>query len=311
MEERLEKDIKQLFEEYITECRVARGLRPKTITGYEATFNHFSAIMSEVVYVESLTREVMIEFFKRIKTRTRIIGKNTPKVGLEDSTIKTYGNKLNAFFVWLIQKNLINKNPLNDIKLKYPEYNDQRALGEDEVNKIVSAVSSHSTDSFMLKRDMAMLYLLLFCGLRSGELISIRMEDIDIGRKVLNVRAETSKSKRSRTMPIHQTLLLYLQEYIEERKKFNYKTEHLIASSTQNKDLTEYGLKHWVNRLIKLSGVKFHLHRFRHTYACNLHKKGVPIVVIRDLMGHKSIKMTEVYLRSLQCEDYREYVNML
>ena len=308
----MDKNLKQLFEEYITECRVARGLRPQTITGYDAVFSHFSAMMPEVIFVGSLTREAMIKFFERIKDRKRMVGKDTiPTVGLKDSTIKTYGNKLNAFFVWLIQKDIMVKNPLDNIKLKFPQYNDPRALKEEDVDKIISAVSSHSTDPFMLKRDMMMLYVLLFCGLRAGEFIALRMEDIDMNRKVLTVRAETSKSKRSRTMPIHPTLLIYLQEYIEERNKFDYKTEYLIVSSTQDKGLTCHGLKHWVKRLIELSGVRLHLHRFRHTYACNLHKKVVPIVAIRDLMGHRSAKMTEVYLRSMQCEDFRKYVNML
>jgi len=309
----MKKDIKQLFEKYIDECINSRGLRPETIKGYKAVFDHFSTMMSEVVEVESLTAETMNLFFKRIRTRKRIVGKDTEKIGLEDSTIKTYGNKLNAFFVWLIKRGFMTKNPLDTIQLKFPQYNDQRALKPEEVHKIISAVSLNPKDSLMLKRDTMMLYLLLLCGLRSGEFISLRLDDFDMqkGKEILTVRAETSKSKRSRNIPIHPTLLVYLREYIEERDKHGYKTEYLIVSSAQDKGLSRHGLKHWVKRLNQLSGVKFHLHRFRHTFACNCAKANMSIIKIRDLMGHRSVKMTEVYLRSLGCEDCRDDIKRM
>ena len=304
-------NLAEIFTEYITECRFARGLRPQTITGYEAVFDHFLTMMPEVTTLESLTREKMIEFFKRIKTRTRIVGRDTPKVGLEDSTIKTYGNKLNAFFVWLTQRELIVRNPLDGIKLKYPEYNDQRALKTPEVHKIISAIILHPVNPLILKRDIMMIDLLFFCGLRSGEFIGLKVIDLDMVKEQLTVRAETSKSKRSRTMPMNKTLVIHIQEYIAERNRRNYRTEDLIVSSTEDKGLSVHGLKHWVKRLVKLSGVKFHLHRFRHSFACNLATTNMGMIKIRDLMGHRSLKMTEVYLRSMEMEDARADINKL
>lgn len=268
-------------------------------------------MMPEIFTVDLLTREVLVEFFKRIKTRTRIVGRDTEKVGLLDSTIKTYSNKLNAFFVWLVQKELMIRNPLDGIKLKNPEYNDQRALKSEEIHKIISAIALHPNNSLILKRDMFMTHALLFCGLRKGELIGLQGRDIDIDKRTITVRAETSKSKRSRTISIHPTLLFHLKDYIQERNRLRYRTEYLIVSNNEDKGLSVHGLKHWVNKLVKLSGVKFHLHRFRHAFACNLAKNNTSILKIRDLMGHKNLKMTEVYLRSIVTEDLREDINKL
>ena len=307
----MEKTLQELFTDYIAECRFARGLRPQTITGYEATFDHFSTMMPEVVAIGSLTRDIMIEFFKRIKTRTRIVGRDTPKVGLKDSTVKTYGNKLNAFFVWLIQKELVVRNPLVGIKLKYPEYNDKRALKTEEIHKIIAAITLNPESPLMLKRDMMMVHLLLFLGLRKGEFISLREEDVDMKVKLVTTRAETSKSKRSRSIAIHPTLLFHIQEYLKEKNRLGYTTESLIVSTNEDKGLSVHGLKHWVEKLNKLSGVKFHLHQFRHSFACNLAKTNMSIIKIRDLMGHKSIKMTETYLRSMTAEDTREDINKM
>jgi integrase len=71
------------------------------------------------------------------------------------------------------------------------------------------------------------------------------------------------------------------------------------------------GLKHWVKRISQLSGVKFHIHRFRHTFATNLAMQDVGAIKIQKLMGHTDIKMTQTYLRSVSTEEMSEDINKL
>ena len=305
------KTLQQLFVEYISECQHSKKLRPETIKSYKIVFDHFSTMMPEVTTPESLTREMLNEFFKRISTRERIVGRDTVKTGLEDSTIKTYGTKLSTFFTWLIQQRIITENPLQYIKLRHPQYNDKRALEDEEVRKIYSAIVLHSQNSLMLKRDTAMVSLLFFCGLRLGEFISLQVMDVDMAKRMLTVKSETSKSKRTRYIPIHPTALLHLREYLKERNIHGYRTADLIISTLEDKGLSRAGLKHWVQRLIKLSGVKFHLHRFRHCFATNLARNDVQTVKISKLMGHTDIRMTMAYLRSIDAGDLQDDINKL
>lgn len=305
------RNLQELFNEYINECEYSKGLRPATIRGYKIVFDHFSTMMPEVTITESLTREMLNEFFKRISTRERIVGRDTKKIGLEDSTVKTYGTKLSTFFTWLIQQKIITENPLEYIKLRHPQYKDKRALEDEEVRKIYAAIVLHPKDPLMLKRDTAMVSVLLFCGLRLGEFISLQVIDVDVEKTLLTVRSETSKSKRTRYVPIHPTALLHLKEYIKERNINGYRTADLFVSYNEDKGLSRAGLKHWVQRLITLSGVKFHLHRFRHCFATNLAKKNVHLVKISKLMGHTDIRMTMVYLRSIDTEDMQADINKL
>lgn len=308
----MKKDLSEKFNEFISECTYSRRLRPETIKSYVTVFNHFCSTMPEIDSVDLLTTPILHEFFKRIQTRKRLVGKDTYKVGLQDSTLKTYGHKLNAFFMWLIQRKLILENPLEHIKLRNPDYVDQRALKNDDVQRFYSAVILNSGgNSLIERRDTVMLSILFFCGLRKGEFIALKVTDIDFRKRLLTVRAETSKSKRIRFIPIHPTLFYHLEEYIKERNKYGYKTQYLIVSNNQDKGLSVFGLKHWTESLIKKSGVKFHLHRFRHSFACNLAKNGVHIVKIQKLMGHADIKMTQTYLRSISFEDTREDINSL
>jgi integrase len=156
-----------------------------------------------------------------------------------------------------------------------------------------------------------MISLLVFCGLRKGEFISLQVRDIDMDKGMLTIRGETSKSKRTRYLPMHRTLMMHLQEYIRERNKYSYKTEYLIVSSTGDNRLTVHGLKHWIQRLIHASGVRFHLHRFRHAFACTLANKNVGLIKIQKLMGHTDPKMTAMYLRSITTEDLRADIDKL
>jgi len=307
----MKKDLKQFYEEYIGEKEYSSGLRLQTLKSYKEVFKHFTTTMYEVKTVEDLTTEMMNLFFKRIKTRTRIVGINTPKVGLAHSTIKTYANKLNAFFEWLVIRHNLKQNPLKTIKIPYPEYTDSRALSKEDIQKIITAVSLHPENTLIFKRDTMMLYLLFYCGLRKGELIGLRVIDVDFEKRLLTVRADTSKSKKTRSITINPTLLFHIKEYIQERNKRGLKTPSLIVSSSRDEGLTTHGVKHWVKKLIKTSGVKFHIHRFRHSFACALDQAGSNVSSIQKLMGHSDPKMTQSYLRSRKAEDCRDDIDRL
>ena len=299
----MEINLQKLFKQYINECKFSACLQPETIRGYEAVFNLFLKLVPEVDTVDFLTPEMLNEFFKRIQTRQRIIGNNIIKTGVKKSTIKTQWSKLNAFFAWLYKNNYIRKNPLKGIRPPRVYYDDFRKLEDGEIRKIYAAIILHSPNSFILRRDTVMVSLLLFCGLRKGELLSLLVSDIDIEKREISIRKETSKSIYTRVIKMHPTLLMNIKEYIKERNSKHYKTANLIASNKEDNGLTADGIKHWVNSLIVKSDVKFHLHQFRHTFACKLAEADVSLFKIQRLMGHSDIKMTMRYARSLKTEN--------
>jgi|SaaInlV_200m_DNA_3_1039701.scaffolds.fasta_scaffold00202_34 integrase/recombinase XerD len=303
------KDLKQLFLEYKDYCTYTSRLRPATIKGYSEAFKHFENLVPEVKIPDHLTTDKMSEFFKMLQTRTRVVGKGEKRVGVKDSTVRTYWSKLNSFFEWLLTKNYIEINPLSSIKPPEPDYNDRRALTGKEVHKILSAITLHSNAVLILKRDMLLVHILLFCGLRKGEVLGLEVRDIDIANRKITIRSETTKSRKMREIPINQTLLIHLIDYLSERKK--YKTEKLVVSRNGDRGLSEGGLIHWVRKYKKLSGVNFHLHKFRHTFACNLGTQNVSAIKVQKLMGHTDLRMTQRYLRSMTVDDLRDGINKL
>ena len=223
-------ELQQLFNKYIDECKYAKGLRSETLRGYKESFLHFSKLMSHITTPSLLSSDVMTEFFRALQTRKRTVGRDVEKVGIKNSTVKTYASKLNTYFEWLRIRGSMVENPLSKMKLPKPIYNDERALRKDDIEKIVAAIAQHSQNALIFKRDMMMVHILLFCGLRKGEFISLQTRDIDLHKRMLTVRAETSKSKRERQIPLHPTVIMYIEEYLSELRKRGYKTQYLIVS---------------------------------------------------------------------------------
>lgn len=184
-----------------------------------------------------------------------------------------------------------------------PEHEDRKFLKKEQVEKIFTAIHNHSGNVLILKRNLAMFYILLFCGLRREELMLLQIRDIDFERKLLTVRAEISKSGMTRRLPLHPTAVLYLKDYLNQRK--TYTTQYLIVSSKQDERLTYDGLEHLVKKIREVSKVRFHLHQFRHTFAINFLKGSNNIAKLKQLLGHRSISMTMAYLRCIPTDEMR------
>lgn len=307
-----EKPIKELYEQYLVECEYTSRLRPDSIRGYKAVFKLFTQLVPEVITPRFLTTEMVVIFFKRLQDRTRKVGRDTYKKGVQSSTILTYWNKLSAFFEWLNRNGHIAEHPLRKLNPPRVEITDSsRHISNDNVKKIYTAIVLQSKNLFTKKRDIAMVSLLFYCGLRLGEFLSLEVLDIDFESQVLTVKSNTSKSKRKREIPLHPILNLHLKEYLTERNKQGYKTQYLIVSTKTEHRLTKHGLKHWVKNLKVKSEVEFHLHQFRHAFAYNLAINDVNAVKIQKLLGHKSLNMTMRYLESIETKELEKEVKKI
>lgn len=308
-----DNELQLLFKIYLSECQYTKRLSLHTIKGYQEVFNTFQKIVPEIRNAQDLNPNVLSEFFHRLGTRKRKVGKLS-KIGIKPSTTSTYFNKLMAFFRWLESKEYIPSDSISKkiVRPPAPVYGDIKALSDIEVAKIISSITLNELDNtFIYKRDLAMTSTFLYSGIRKGELLALRVSDLDFDRSTIFISHVTSKSKVDRHIPMHPTLRIHLRAYLYQRKEETSTCEYLFISSQNNTPLTEHGLKHWVKKYKKLSGVNFHVHRFRHTFACSLARTGVDITSIMKLLGHTSLRMTERYLRSIQSEDARGFIEKM
>jgi len=295
----------------VRQRKYSEGAADETIRSYKHAFNLFIKLVPELT-LDNLNTEMITTFNERLSTRTRTVGKGVKKKGVKNSTLLTYRSKLNSFFEWLKKNEKIKRNPYESLRYPKVTYTDTRFLKQEQVERIFTTISMHTWSSlFAKKRNLALFGVALHCGLRRGEILGLRVLDIDMKRRLLTVRAETSKSKEQREIPISRYLAQLLDDYMGERNKRELSTIHLFASSTQDRELTLDGLKHLVERVKQISGVTFHMHRFRHTFAVNIIFKKGGIYQLQKLMGHKDINMTTKYLRGFPAACMRSEVNLL
>jgi site-specific recombinase XerD len=290
------KDIQILFDEFLFECEYSRKLRPATLKGYRDVFTLFLKLMPGTG-TEDITSKIVLNFFKALEVRNRIVGKGAIRRGVKKSTIATYWSKLAGFFTWLQANNHIRQSPFTALAYPTPSYEDKKFLKREEVEKIIAGVIKSAKSALVLKRNLLLIYIFLFCGLRREEVLSLQIRDLDLERKLLTVRKEISKSARTRQVPIHQQVELLLKDYLKERK--TYTCQYLFVSSNGDHHLSADGLEHVIGKLSKVSGVRFHAHQFRHTFAVNFLKTSNNLAKLRQLLGHKNILVTTQYLRCL------------
>lgn len=298
-----------LHERFVAEQRFSACRSPSTLRGYQQSFATLNRLMPTLT-PDQLTSTVMTEFFRRLDGRTRLVGRGHERVGVKASTIATYRSKLCRFFRWLAARGVIPADPFQGMPYPRVQYEDRQYLGRKEVERIFAALSLGAPwkSRMLRRRNLAIFATLLYAGLRKGELLGLRITDVDLDRLELTVRAQTSKSRLLRVVPLSSKVVAALEDYFAERRRRPMQSEHLFTDGSGTHPLTSAGLKHLIERTKEASGVSFHAHQFRHTFAVNFLNRGGDVAMLKQLLGHRDIRMTSAYLRCLPTSAMRSDV---
>lgn len=255
----------------------------------------------------------MTEFFRRLETRSRLIGRGQERRGVKTSTIATYRSSLGRFFEWLRGRGEILANPFFGMPYPRVEYLDRKYLSKASVERILAALvlSAPGRTRLLRTRNLALFSTLLYTGVRKGELLGLRLTDLDLEHMELSVRAETSKSKFRRVVPLNSRALTALEDYLDQRRSLPLQSDHLFVGASGQAPFTADGLKHLVEQVKRISGVPFHLHQFRHTFAVNFLNRGGDVAKLKQLLGHRDIRMTSAYLRCLPSSAMRNDIECI
>jgi len=167
----------------------------------------------------------------------------------------------------------------------------------------IKAIFSHIPDRFLPH-----FYVLLDTGVRSGELALLHWSDIDIEKAFLNVTTRRSESKmRERSIPLTGRALQALQK----RQSMN-EHDSLVFSSMAGKPLHKNTLRNVFVRAKIRAGIRNgRLHDLRHTFASWLAQSGESIYYISYLLGHHSIRVTEIYAHLAPKKNETEKMNRI
>ena len=161
-------------------------------------------------------------------------------------------------------------------------------------------------------RDRFLLSVLRGCGLRIGETLGLRHEDIDARRGLVMVRQRRNTNRAraktwSREVPADAGLIRLYSDYLHEEYgalDCDYVFVNLWGQPV-GRPMSYAGVDRLTRRLRTCTGIEFTPHHFRHSYATDLLRRGVAVEVVQHLLGHASISTTVDTYSHLGVEDAR------
>ena len=154
-------------------------------------------------------------------------------------------------------------------------------------------------------RDYTVLYLAAHYGLRSNEIMRLKMDDIDWSAGTLKV-AQT-KTKNTLVLPLTDEAGDVLCRYLREGRPASEYRELFLRHTAPRRPMGETGAWTIMRRRVQLSGLNLRspgVHALRHSFAVHLLRRGATMKAIGDTLGHRSLVSTSIYLR-LAVDDLR------
>jgi len=148
----------------------------------------------------------------------------------------------------------------------------------------------------LLKHRIA-LTLIYSAGLRSQEVIDLKLPDIDFERKTIHIRQ--SKYKKDRIVPLADCMAKGLKKYLQAEHPHIW----LFNGKAPDEKYSVRALSWVMRESLKKTSIRKEvtLHALRHTYATHLLEEGLNIVTMKELLGHYEVTTTMIYLHIAQC----------
>jgi integrase/recombinase XerC len=292
-----------------------RNLSTHTLRAYQGDVKEFLDWLCQVPAPEAADAPPETEFWKDLP------GQYTAHLNsrkLSRTSVVRKISSLKSFFKFLMKEQYLDTHALS-LAMKRPKLS--RRLPEfltvEEVGRLTDYVASQPADP-LSHRNLAILELLFTSGIRVGELVSLNLEDIDWETAEFRV---LGKGGKERLCFMSQKALSALAQYRTVRgqllsepeaptwgdapppKKRTRTPGQLKLSETAlflNRDgtrLSARSVHRLLNQLSEASGLNkpLHPHIFRHSFATHLLNHGVDLRIVQELLGHASIRSTQIY----------------
>lgn len=262
------------------------------------------------------------QYYRELKQR----GNTRRGGGLSNSYLNKHLQALQKFSDYLRQSGRL-QIPKLDIKTEEEDHKIKYVLTQEEIGQLYKATDQYQQElesknipylyEALAQRDQAMLTLLYGCGLRRNEAVHLDISDIQADKKYIYVRK--GKNYKERIVPINQTGLTYIQNYLyESRPRFlrNEKEEAFFISQRGkriNGQTMLLRLKLLIQRVdnTELQSKEIGLHTLRHSIATHLLQNGMKLEAIAKFLGHSSLESTQIYTHLVEQENELSGANIL
>jgi integrase/recombinase XerD len=276
-----------------THC-TARGLRALTIQAYEATLKGFRQYARErwpERGPDQLSACDVLQYLEYLRTE-RDNGA---------SALNRQATVLRNFYRAMVAMGHLEPrdNPMAHFpKIKAAARKLPTTLSREEISVLLDQPES---DTVIGLRDRALLTLLYGTGIRASECSGLREQDIDWEERTIRV---SGKGGHERSLPLNEEVLHVLRQYRLARG--GAKNEEPFFRSREGGALSRNAIYERVRSHGRRARIAQRVspHRLRHTFATHLVQEGVGLVTLRDLLGHRQITSTQIYIH-LTAQDLR------
>lgn len=269
------------------------GRSPYTVRGVRYSLADFAAFMAkeDCPAIIDITADRLRDYQEDLAFR--FTGKGTP-LSLS-SQIQLICN-VKGFTQYLTEQGYLYQNPgLNIRPPKAPNRLPKVILDDKEIKKLMAAPDMRTNSGF---RNRVILELLYDTAMRRLELARVKLSDLDLEAGYIRV---IGKGDKERVVPVCDRVCQLIKNYLL----------FIRPAFVQGEDSGHLVLNRWgcgmepnavwavVNRCVHLAGIKKRIstHTFRHTCATHMLKNGAPVRHIQEMLGHESLKSTQVYTR--------------
>jgi len=288
-----------LFERFYL-AKISEGRTSNTLRGYTENYRFFKHFLSKHdldLSTDSLDQTVIrnyIVWMLNDKVRFddhKFKSEHERTVGLSPTTVNIRIKFLRAFIRFLLNENMMDHDPLKNIKRVDENDDGISILSKDQLKKLLVAPDQKKYSGF---RDYVLMNVLLDAFLRINEALSLKEADIDFQSGMITIRAETSKSRRTRTLPITKRTAQLLRDLVQVSRSFE--SEYVFLANYGEK-LEAGQFRHRLKQHARQSGIQInvHPHLFRHTAATMFLEAGGDLRHLQMILGHRDLRMVIRY----------------
>ena len=270
-----------LIDQFIDFYWLTTGASKNTLSAYRSDLKIFSQWLNETSLIEVNKNLIQDYFTYRQLTK------------LSSSTQSRILTCMHSFYKYLLDNNLINNDPTE--QLSYPNLEKKLPvfLNIQEVEKLLEAPN---ISSLIGQRDRAMLELLYSCGLRVSELINLSYHNINIKEEFIRIHG---KGNKERVLPMGEIAIDYLTAYESYSRPILLKNGQSDSYflSNRGKAMSRQNFFYIIKAYATQAGIDKPLspHSLRHAFATHLVQKGADLRSVQLMLGHSDISSTQLY----------------
>lgn len=276
--------MQESLQDYLNYLSVERGLAKNTLESYGRDLHQYLEYLQQKknLSLANTTQATVIGYLLQLQAR----GKATATLSRSLAAIKSY-------YHYMARENRIERDPTVNLDAPKQEKRLPRVLSVTEVERLLEQPDIKNPVGI---RDRAMLEVLYATGLRVSELVSLKVEDINLDTGYIKCYGKGSKE---RIVPLGSVAIKFLKLYQDHARKFlaSRLMENTLFLNHHGKGLTRQGfwkiIKKYADNLDILTDIT--PHTLRHSFATHLLENGADLRSVQEMLGHADIATTQIY----------------